>query len=128
MAFPRDFGSHPDHHIEWWYITGHARSGSGTQARDFGFQITFFRTRVDATQQMQSRFAARNLLFAHAAVTEVQARRFWHDQRIARAGFEVANASETDTALRLRDWSLVSSLYQVGLDYGTLYVVLVVDF
>jgi predicted secreted hydrolase len=109
LSFPRDFGSHPDHHIEWWYITGHARTGSGAQARDFGFQITFFRTRVDATQQMQSRFAARNLLFAHAAVTEVQARRFWHDQRIARAGFEVASASEVDTALRLRDWSLVRS-------------------
>lgn len=107
LVFPRDFGSHPDHQIEWWYITGHARSGSGAQARDFGFQITFFRTRVDGTQQMQSRFAARQLLFAHAAVTEVQARRFWHDQRIARAGFEVAQASETDTALRLRDWSLV---------------------
>jgi predicted secreted hydrolase len=107
LAFPRDFGSHPDHHIEWWYITGHARTGSGAQARDFGFQITFFRTRVEVTQQMQSRFAARHLLFAHAAVTEVQARRFWHDQRIARAGFEVASASETDTALRLRDWSLV---------------------
>ncbi len=107
MAFPRDFGSHPDQHIEWWYITGHARSGSGNQARDFGFQITFFRTRVDGTQQMRSRFAARHLLFAHAAVTEVQARRFWHDQRIARAGFDVASASESDTALRLRDWSLV---------------------
>ena len=83
------------------------RDSSGAQARDFGFQITFFRTRVDATQQMRSRFAARHLLFAHAAVTDVQGRRFWHDQRIARAGFDVASASETDTALRLRDWSLV---------------------
>jgi len=107
LAFPRDFGSHPEHNIEWWYITGHARAGSGAQAREFGFQITFFRTHVDNTQQMQSRFAARQLLFAHAAVTDLQGRRFWHDQRIARAGFEVASASETDTALRLRDWSLV---------------------
>jgi len=107
LRFPRDHGSHPDHHIEWWYITGHARSGQGTQARDFGFQITFFRTRVEGTQQMQSRFAARHLLFAHAAVTEVQGRRFWHDQRIARAGFEVGQAGESDTDLRLRDWSLV---------------------
>lgn len=107
LVFPRDFGSHPEHQIEWWYITGHARTGAGAQARVFGFQITFFRTRVDNTQQMTSRFAARQLLFAHAAVTDVQGRRFWHDQRIARAGFEVAKVSETDTAVRLRDWFLV---------------------
>jgi len=114
LVFPRDFGSHPEHNIEWWYITGHARAGNGPQAREFGFQITFFRTRVDNTQQMQSRFAARQLLFAHAAVTDVQGRRFWHDQRIARAGFDVATASETDTAIRLRDWSLVrhNGVYQ----------------
>ena len=107
LVFPRDFGSHPALRTEWWYITGHAAAGSGAARREFGFQITFFRARVDATQQMDSRFAARQLLFAHAAVTDVQGRRFRHDQRIARAGFEVASASEQDTALRLRDWSLV---------------------
>lgn len=107
MVFPRDFGSHPKHNIEWWYITGHTRAGRGAEARDFGFQITFFRTRVDNTQNMVSRFAARHLLFAHAAVTDVQGRRFWHDQRIARAGFDIAAASESDTGVRLRDWSLV---------------------
>ncbi len=107
MLFPRDFGSHPDLRTEWWYITGHTRVGSGVQAREFGFQITFFRARVDNTQQMVSRFAARQLLFAHAAIADVQGKRFWHDQRIARQGFEVASASETDTSIRLRDWSLV---------------------
>ena len=71
LYFPRDLGSHPDHDIEWWYITGHAHSGEGASARQFGFQITFFRTRVEATQAMRSRFAARHLLFAHAAVTDV---------------------------------------------------------
>ena len=106
LVFPRDYGSHPELRTEWWYITGHTSVGSGAQARTFGFQITFFRARVDGTQQMASRFAARQLLFAHAAVTDVQGQRFWHDQRIARAGFEVASASETDTAIRLRDWSL----------------------
>ncbi len=106
LVFPRDYGSHPDLRTEWWYITGHTRTGSGGQAREFGFQITFFRARVDATQEMASRFAARQLLFAHAAVTDVQGKRFWHDQRIARQGFEVASASEADTAIVLRDWSL----------------------
>ena len=107
LVFPRDFGSHPDQRTEWWYITGHSRVGDAVKARNFGFQLTFFRVRVDSTQQMASRFAARQLLFAHAAITDVQGRRFWHDQRIARQGFDVAAASEQDTAIRLRDWSLV---------------------
>ena len=107
LRFPRDLGSHPDFGTEWWYITGRVMAASGgAPAREFGFQLTFFRSRVDATQSMTSAFAARQLLSAHAALTDVQGARLWHDQRIARAGFGVAEASETDTRLRLRDWSL----------------------
>ncbi len=102
LVFPRDHGSHPDFRTEWWYITGQARSG----AREFGFQVTFFRSRVDETQGMASGFAARQLVFAHAAVTDVAAKKLWHDQRIARTGFDVARASEADTDLKLRDWTL----------------------
>jgi predicted secreted hydrolase len=105
LAFPRDHGSHPGLRTEWWYITGHARAG----AQDWGFQVTFFRSRVDAAQGIQSAFAAKQLLFAHAALTDLQGRRLHHDQRIARAGFGVAQASEADTAIRLQDWSLVRS-------------------
>ena len=107
LDFPRDHGSHPRSRIEWWYITGHTRVGDGADARVFGFQLTFFRTRVDVTQQMASRFAARQLLFAHAALTDVSGKHFWHDQRIARAGFDGASASEHDADLRLHDWSLL---------------------
>lgn len=102
LQFPRDFGSHPELRTEWWYITGHANAG----AREFGFQLTFFRSRIDATQAMQSAFAAKQLIFAHAAITDLEGRKLWHDQRIARAGFGVASASEADTGVRLRDWSL----------------------
>ena len=102
LSFPRDHGAHPDLRTEWWYITGHAQS----QGREFGFQVTFFRSRVDGTQGMASKFAARQLLFAHAAVTDVQGQKLWHDQRIAREGFDVALASTTDARIRLRDWSL----------------------
>jgi predicted secreted hydrolase len=102
LAFPRDHGAHPDLRTEWWYITGHARSGS----REFGFQLTFFRSRVDATQAMGSRFAAKQLVFAHAAITDVQGRKLWHDQRIAREGFDIAVAAQGDTRLKLRDWTL----------------------
>jgi predicted secreted hydrolase len=102
LEFPRDFGAHPDLRTEWWYVTGFASAGG----REFGFQLTFFRSRVDGTQGMKSAFAARQLVFAHAAITDVQGRRLWHDQRIAREGFGVAKAGSGDTALRLRDWDL----------------------
>ncbi|MGJ3700722.1 lipocalin-like domain-containing protein [Variovorax sp. AFSI2.2] len=104
LQFPRDFGSHPELQTEWWYITGHAKTPAG---REFGFQVTFFRSRVDAAQGLRSAFAAKHLVFAHAAVTDLEGRVLLHDQRIARAGFGIASASETDTDVRLRDWSLV---------------------
>lgn len=108
LSFPRDHGAHPDFRTEWWYITGSAKSGN----REFGFQITFFRSRVEPTQGMQSQFAAKQLLFAHAAVTDVQGKKLWHDQQIARAGFGIAQASEADTQVKLRRWSLTRLPYE----------------
>jgi predicted secreted hydrolase len=105
LVFPRDHGAHPELRTEWWYVTGQART-PGAGGREFGFQVTFFRTRVDATQSMQSAFAARQLIFAHAALTDVQGRKLWHDQRIAREGFGAAGADGRDGAITLRDWSL----------------------
>ncbi len=102
LSFARDHGSHPDLRTEWWYITGQARAAG----QAWGFQVTFFRSRVDAAQPLRSAFAARQLLFAHAALCDVQGRRLYHDQRIARAGFGIAEASESDTGVRLQDWSL----------------------
>jgi predicted secreted hydrolase len=112
LEFPRDHGAHPDFRTEWWYITGYANVAASPAA--FGFQVTFFRSRVAQTQGMQSGFAAKQLIFAHAALTDVQGRQLWHDQRIARSSgdepgqnaVDMASASTHDTALRLRDWSL----------------------
>ena len=108
LVFPRDRGAHPEFRTEWWYITGQART-QAANSRQFGFQLTFFRSRVDGTAQMTSNFAARQLIFAHAAVTDVQGGRLWHDQRIAREGFGVASASQQDMALKLRDWTLTAN-------------------
>ena len=111
LVFPRDRGSHPDFRTEWWYITGQAQA-NGPGSRQFGFQLTFFRSRIDSTQTMTSKFAAKQLLFAHAAITDVEGKKLWHDQRIARDGFGVAQASETDMSIKLRDWSLQSQSTQ----------------
>ena len=123
-VFPRDFGSHPEFRTEWWYVTGHAKSGDRSGEREFGFQVTFFRSRVDATQGMKSQFAAKQLIFAHGAVTDVQGKRLLHDQRIAREGFDIARASTTDTDVQIKDWSLKRTVngyvaQLVGNDKGT---------
>nr|WP_315463520.1 lipocalin-like domain-containing protein [uncultured Rhodoferax sp.] len=117
LRFPRDAGSHNDFKTEWWYVTGVAQvpGTAKNTPRLLGFQVTFFRSRVDATQGMQSRLAARQLLFAHAAVTDVDGHKLWHDQRMARWSGEApgsnpadtAHASSTDTNVTLRDWSLL---------------------
>ncbi len=102
LAFPRDFGAHPDARLEWWYVTGALEAGAAL----WGFQLTFFRTRTEVPAAHPSRFAATQLVFAHAALSDVGARRLRHDQRVARAGFGIAEANEGDTGVRLRDWSL----------------------
>jgi predicted secreted hydrolase len=101
-VFPRDFGSHPDLRTEWWYITGQVLAGG----RPWGFQLTFFRSRVAATRNMRSDFAARQLILAHAALCDVQGRRLLHDQRMARAGMGLADAATTDTRVHIQDWQL----------------------
>lgn len=116
LTFPRDAGSHNDFATEWWYLTGYANVAGPTplQTAALGFQLTFFRSRVAATQDMPSRLAAKQLLFAHAAVTDVAGQKLWHDQRIARWSGEpagsnpadTASASTQDTGVLLRDWSL----------------------
>jgi len=103
LAFPRDHGSHPAYRTEWWYLTGRLRSGQGD---DLGMQITFFRNRPGIGEDNPSRFAPKQLLLAHAALSDARVGRLLHDQRAARVGFGLAAASETNTDVRVQDWSL----------------------
>lgn len=127
LRFPQDFGAHPAFRTEWWYLTGSlwpqddsARNNTAAAAAastapgahrpaPLGFQITFFRSRVDAAADSRSAFAARQLVFAHAALTDVAAARLVHDQRIGRTGFGLVEAHEGDTHVVLRDWTLQRS-------------------
>ncbi len=102
IRFPDGFGAHPDTRIEWWYVTGALEAA----ARTWGFQITFFRASTGIVAAASNRFAARELVFAHAAVSDLEQRRLRHDQRIARSGFGIAEAALAATALKVRDWSL----------------------
>ncbi len=109
LRFPRDHGAHPGCRTEWWYITGWL----GTEAQPSGgFQVTFFRSRTGVAQGHPSRFAARQLLFAHAAITTLGAGggRHLHDQRIVRWNGDPAAplaAAALDTArVHIGPWRL----------------------
>jgi predicted secreted hydrolase len=103
LAFPGDEGAHPDFRSEWWYVTGWL---ADDRARQLGFQVTFFRSRPGVAEASTSRFAAKQLLFAHAALADPERGRLVVDQRAARAGFDLAEAFGGRTAVRIDDWSL----------------------
>ena len=103
LQFPQDQGSHPQFRTEWWYLTGWVKKPDGTE---LGIQITFFRNRPLLAETNPSRFAPRQLLFAHAALADANTGRLLHDQRAARAGFGLAEAKEGRTDVWIDDWSL----------------------
>lgn len=108
LRFPRDHGAHPEVRTEWWYLTGEIKAIEPGE-QPLGFQITFFRSRVDVARDNPSRFAPRQLVFAHAALSDARRGQLMHDQRIARTGFGLVDAAEGDTRLQLRDWTLARS-------------------
>ena len=99
LAFPRDHGAHPEFRVEWWYVTGWLEGR-------LGFQITFFRARSPEESDNPSSFNPRQILFAHAALSDPQRGRLAHDQRAARAGFSLAHAETDRTGVWIDDWSL----------------------
>jgi predicted secreted hydrolase len=106
VELPRDHGAHPDHRVEWWYVTGWLETSAGEKRETLGFQVTFFRVRPGVQEANPSRFAASQLLFAHAALSDPRVGRLRHAERSARAGFDLARASQGDLDVAIDDWFL----------------------
>ena len=100
FSFPADHGAHPDYRTEWWYVTGWLQ----VEGKALGFQITFFRSRMDGQDANPSRFAPRQILIAHAAISDPARGRLLHDQRVARAGFGLAEAATGAAEIALDGW------------------------
>jgi predicted secreted hydrolase len=98
---PRDHGAHPDYRTEWWYATGWLETAGG---ETLGFQVTFFRTRPQRKVDNPSAFTARELIIAHAAISDPARGRLWKDQRLARAALGLAGAATDDTRAWLDAW------------------------
>ena len=103
LQFPRDYDSHPSFGIEWWYLTGWLTTPSH---ESLGFQVTFFRSRVDTADDNPSAFTAHQLLIAHCAISDPARGHLWQDQRIRRAGMGLAEARTDDTQIWIDDWQL----------------------
>lgn len=100
FSFPADHGAHPDYRTEWWYVTGWLQ----VDGKPLGFQVTFFRSRIAGQDENPSRFAPKQILIAHAAVSDPAHGRLLHDQRVARAGFGLAEAAVGEASVTLDGW------------------------
>jgi predicted secreted hydrolase len=103
LAFPRDFGAHPDFATEWWYVTGWLKKADG---KPIGFQVTFFRSRTTHDPANPSAFAPKQLIIGHAALSDPAHGKLMHDQRTVREGFGLAYAKTGNTDLKLDNWRM----------------------
>lgn len=119
IEFPRDEGSHPQFRIEWWYLTGWVETDRGDP---LGFQVAFFRARPGLDEDNPSRFAPKQLLFAHVAVSDPKRGRLLRDEKAARAGFGLAEAAEGSLDVHIDDWSIrkEGESYRVRVPSGAL--------
>lgn len=133
LVFPADHGAHSAYRIEWWYLTAVLSRGSVAPVAQppttqpdalVGVQVTFFRVRTPIDRnhpQQPSRFAARQLLIAHAAIADPARGSLLHEQRIARVGPGGTSAETGDTALALDRWRLQRTSASSGTTADAVY-------
>jgi predicted secreted hydrolase len=110
FSFPRDHGAHEGYRTEWWYYTGNLKSASN---KHYGFQLTFFRTQLvppgeeKAWPANPSAWRTKDLFFAHAALSDLAGKRFYHDERVARGAVGMAGVEQKggSTTVFLDNWS-----------------------
>ena len=103
LKFPADHTAHPDYRTEWWYYTGHLLTTTGKR---YGYQLTFFRHRVDSSGPTlnPSKWFADNVYMAHMAITDDTAKRFVYGEKLNRAALGLAGASEQRYHVWNEDW------------------------
>jgi len=112
FEFPRDHFAHPEFQTEWWYYTGNLRTAGG---RRYGFELTFFRQATEApsssattTGQDRARASVwdiHDVYLAHFALTDIDGRAFYHDERINRAGPGVAGVDPASQSIWNGNWT-----------------------
>ena len=97
-------GAHPQFRTEWWYVTGWLET---PEQKPLGFQITFFRSATSVDAANPSRFAPKQLILAHAALSDPALGHLLHAQKSGREGFELNYAKAGNTDLKLDGWRML---------------------
>jgi predicted secreted hydrolase len=102
FIFPQDHGPHQTYRIEWWYFTGNLQTDLG---RKFGYELTFFRFALTPEKHMTpSKWRDNQMYMAHFALTDVDHKQFYTDERFSRAGNGLAGATTEKYHVWLYDW------------------------
>lgn len=109
LSFPGDFGPHPQHRIEWWYLTANLVTAAG---EPLGLQWTQFRQAIkprpaDGPTPSPEQWALEAAWMAHAAVSFDGQHQF--AERLARGDVGHAGASVAPLQVWLDDWLLAES-------------------
>lgn len=108
FVFPRDHGSHPAFHTEWWYYTGHLQAEGGPR---FGYQLTFFRRALRPRPPgdpppHHSRWRLYDLYLGHLALSHLDDNRFYFEEKLSREGLGKAGAEEDRLHVWIDRWQL----------------------
>ncbi|MEI6915311.1 MAG: lipocalin-like domain-containing protein [Armatimonadota bacterium] len=105
FVFPADHAAHPNYGAEWWYYTGIVRTSDN---RQFGYQLTFFRVALTPSlANRTSKWATRDILFAHFTVSDIRGNRFLVDQKTGRPVLKIAGYSTKKLDVFIGDWAVV---------------------
>ncbi|MBL4789050.1 MAG: iron ABC transporter permease [Kordiimonadaceae bacterium] len=98
IVFPRDFGTHPDFRIEWWYLTANLQTANGQQ---LGVQWTLFR-QATKPGTPPSGWSRNEFWMGHAALT-TNTQHFFAE-KLARGGTGQAGAKPAPFEAWIDDW------------------------
>ena len=106
LNFPADFGPHPQHRIEWWYLTANLETDSGDP---LGLQWTQFRQAIkpratDTQSPAPGQWPLDAAWMAHAAVSFNGHHYF--SEKLARGDVGHAGANAAPLAVWLDNWQL----------------------
>ena len=68
--------------------------------------MTFFRTKLNFENSNPSTFTPRQVILAHAALSDPRRGRLRHDERAARTVLDLAGSREGNTSVWVDDWKL----------------------
>jgi len=103
FEFPRDYFDHPDFQTEWWYYTGNLKSANGHR---FGFELTFFRQAVSRDPAQASAWDVTDIYLTHLALSDLDGQKFYHSERINRAGPGIAGVSASTARIWNGNWQI----------------------